>query len=135
MNRSLRKTKIMLDSFEKARKPVSYYALDLSEAELRNSLEKLGEYTVVETTGLWGEYGDGMKYLRHLQSLGRPLLVMWLGSSIGNQHRGESDKFVRKLSQFLNAGDQLLIGKLPSRGTYYCRSHVHLSTNELDRYG
>src|SRR4051812_24171403 len=99
--RSLRKTKLILDSLDKKKKNITYYALDLMEHELRKSLSSLGDYENIKLVGLWGTYEDGIKFFNSSSdndnrsdenssngnSSEISKVILWLGSSIGNYSR------------------------------------------------
>lgn len=116
--RSLRKTSLILNAIEKAKRRVTYYALDLDQQELERSLSSLGQFDYVQLVGLLGTYDQGIPWLRQ-KFIGdsnneRPAthkLFLWLGSSIGNQNRRESAMFLRRIQQTcMQPGDQFLIG-------------------------
>ncbi|KAI9302928.1 hypothetical protein BJ944DRAFT_269188, partial [Cunninghamella echinulata] len=110
---SLRKTKLILQSMEKKQKQVTYYALDLDQFELEKSLSSLGgQFQHVQLFGLLGTYEQGIPWLsQQYTSRNTPKMVLWLGSSIGNQSRRESAVFLRKLQRTcLQPGDLFVIG-------------------------
>ncbi|RIA95254.1 C-type lectin protein [Glomus cerebriforme] len=116
---ALRKTQIILNSFEKNKKNITYYALDLMEDELRKSLSSLGEYNYVKLVGLWGTYEEGIDFAAGLPE-DIPKTIMWIGSSIGNMSREEGRDFIKAIqAKAMNPGDLFLIGidrrKSPSK--------------------
>ncbi|CAO3589920.1 unnamed protein product [Absidia cylindrospora] len=98
---------------EKKKKRVTYYALDLDQHELEKSLSSLGgQFNYVQLVGLLGTYEQGIPWLsQQYTSRGTPKVVLWLGSSIGNQSRQESAIFLRRLQRTcLQPGDLCVIG-------------------------
>ena len=108
---NLRKVSILLESFERARKDIDYYALDLSRPELERTLLAVdGLYKHVRCHGLFGTYDDGLAWLKKTASLGKSKCILWLGSSIGNLNRTEAADFLRSFSEVLRGQDSMLIG-------------------------
>ncbi|EJT79063.1 hypothetical protein GGTG_04152 [Gaeumannomyces tritici R3-111a-1] len=107
---NLRKVSILLRALDDAGKSVDYYALDLSEDELKRTLAQVPHYKHVRCHGLLGTYDDGQEWLRSPANLGRQKCILFLGSSIGNFRRDEASEFLRGFSQALRPGDSMLIG-------------------------
>ncbi|KAI8093632.1 uncharacterized protein BX664DRAFT_295507 [Halteromyces radiatus] len=110
---SLRKTELILKAMEMKKKRVTYYALDLDQHELEKSLSSLGnQFNYVQLYGLLGTYEQGIPWLsQQYTSRSTPKVVLWLGSSIGNQSRQESAIFLRRLQRTcLQPGDLCVIG-------------------------
>lgn len=88
--------------------------MDLDQHELERSLTTLGPYTHVKLKGLLGTYDQGIPWLnRNFVSKDNPThkLIMWLGSTIGNQNRRDSARFLRRLQQTcMQPGDLILFG-------------------------
>ncbi|PKY32074.1 hypothetical protein RhiirB3_343325 [Rhizophagus irregularis] len=107
---ALRKTRLLLDSIEKQKKKVIYYALDLMEGELKRTLSSLGKFQYVKLVGLWGVYEDGIDYASNLPGDSHKT-ILWMGSSIGNFNRDEAANFVKTIQdKAMNPGDLFLIG-------------------------
>ncbi|KAI8332910.1 hypothetical protein BC941DRAFT_402124 [Chlamydoabsidia padenii] len=110
---SLRKTELILKAIEKKKKHVIYYALDLDQHELTKSLSSLGgQFNHVQLVGLLGTYEQGIPWLsQQYTNRGTPKVVLWLGSSIGNESRQESAVFLRRIQRTcLEPGDLCVIG-------------------------
>ncbi|GBB86227.1 hypothetical protein RclHR1_12660007 [Rhizophagus clarus] len=107
---ALRKTLLLLNSIEKQKKNVTYYALDLMEDELRKSLSPLGEFEYVKLVGLWGTYEDGIDFAANFPRDAHKT-ILWMGSSVGNLMRDEAKNFVKTIQdKIMNPGDLFLIG-------------------------
>lgn len=91
---------------------MSYYALDLSQAELERTLAEVpnGTYEHVKCFGLLGTYDDGLEWLKRPENHKRPKTVLSLGSSIGNFSRDEAAQFLAGFADALNPSDSLLLG-------------------------
>lgn len=86
-----------------------YYPIDISPDILKIVEEKLKlEIEGLNTKGLAGEYFEMMAYLKPFTK--RRKIVLFLGSTIGNFDKAESESFLKKLRSYLNPGDKLLIG-------------------------
>ncbi|KAI8883365.1 hypothetical protein K501DRAFT_249721 [Backusella circina FSU 941] len=106
---SLRKTQVILQAIEKAKKDVSYYALDLDQCELERSLSFLGEFQYVKLVGLLGTYDQSVPWINREFSNNGQKVFMWLGSSIGNQSRYESAEFLKTIQSSCMAPQDLFI--------------------------
>ena len=108
---NLRKVSILLQAFERAKKDIDYYALDLSRPELERTLSAVDRsYQHVRCHGLFGTYDDGLAWLKKTANLGKPKCILWMGSSIGNIDRTEAAEFLKALSAVLQRQDSMLIG-------------------------
>lgn len=112
MNRNLRKVDILLRAFERAKKPVEYYALDLSLTELERTFLAIpgGQYLYVKCFGLHGTYDDGLAWLNKPENRAKSTCIMSLGSSIGNFGREDAAAFLKGFSEIMTVGDVMLIG-------------------------
>lgn len=108
----MRKVNILLRAFEKAKKSIEYYALDLSLPELQRTLADVpaGTYQYVKCFGLHGTYDDGLAWLKRTGTSAKATCVISLGSSIGNFSRDDAAKFLHQFSRALGPQDFLLIG-------------------------
>ena len=88
---AMRKTKFILQAISDSKKTVTYYAVDLSDSSLKNSMEPyISMFPTITFVGLWGTYHDSLKWLKN-SKIGEKSrkLFLWLGSSIGNYSREE----------------------------------------------
>jgi len=101
---SLRKIMILLQALEDLRKPVDYYALDLSRSELERTLQAVnpGTFQCVRCHGLLGDYDAGLEWLQRFQNASRPRVVLSLGSTLGSFTRREAAEFLGKFANALN---------------------------------
>jgi len=102
------KTRILLEAFMEARLETSYVPIDVSPEILAKSAEKLRDtFPELNVKPIAARYEDGM---RELDSDNGSILVVWLGSSIGNYDRGEARRFLSMLREGLSQDDSLMLG-------------------------
>jgi EasF-like predicted methyltransferase len=106
----LRKIEILLKAFERARKHVEYFALDLSIAELSRTFARVAtaDYEYVKFFALHGTYDDGLAWLS--EKKGKPTAILTMGSSIGNFSRAEAAEFLGSFAQVLGPADFVIVG-------------------------
>lgn len=103
-----RKTRFVLEALRRHQPETHYFAIDVSPAALERCRRELGTLARVEP--LQCGYLDGV---RHIVACRRPheqLMVLFLGSSIGNYDRQSAHCLLAGLRHYLQAGDALLIG-------------------------
>jgi dimethylhistidine N-methyltransferase len=104
-----RKTRWILNALCE-RGPVSYYPIEISPAALASCESELGDIESVSIVGVEREYLDGLREVAALRADGVHLLVLFLGSTIGNFDSGADAGFLRKVRSVLAPGDWLLLG-------------------------
>ncbi|RDW74477.1 DUF323 domain protein [Aspergillus mulundensis] len=109
---NLRKIEILLREFERAGKPVDYYALDLSLSELERTFSNVAveEYKSVGFHGLHGTYDDGHTWLSDPKNRERPTVVLSMGSSLGNFSPPEAAAFLAGFAKLMKPSDMMVIG-------------------------
>ena len=107
---NLRKVEILLKALERAKKRTDYYALDLSLPELKRTFAEVAtaDYKYVKFHALHGSYDDGLAWLMDKQD--KPVVIMSLGSSIGNFDRNEAAKFLTTFSTGMTSQDMFIVG-------------------------
>jgi dimethylhistidine N-methyltransferase len=104
-----KKTRILLDHFQKRSIDFHYIPIDISSLAVENLIENLNDdYDELKITGLVSEYFQGLKYVSGIDI--KTKVVLFLGSNIGNMAPGESHEFLRGIHDSLENGDYLLIG-------------------------
>lgn len=105
----IRKVKPLLDALEAARKPATYYALDLSDEALRRNLEKLIScgYQYVKCVGLWGTFDDVKGWVI---TVAEPLWFVSLGSIFGNDEFEIAVRDLRAWTDIMQPEDRMLLG-------------------------
>jgi L-histidine N-alpha-methyltransferase len=90
--------------------PTSYYPIDVSAAALAACRRGLSDIACLSTLGIQGEFLAGLRQMVTRRKDGQPLLVLFLGSTIGNFSDPEAAKFLRELRSILAPGDVVLLG-------------------------
>lgn len=103
------KTRWILEALAQ-RQPLTYYPIDISGAALARSRQELAEIPFVNLVGFEREYLDGMLEVVARRRGDECLLVLFLGSTIGNFDRDAGEDFLRNLRAMLRPGDFLLLG-------------------------
>ena len=104
-----RKTRWILEALAD-REPVSYFPIDVSAAALLKCHQELGHLGSVSMVGLENSYLEGLQEAAAHRRPDQTLLVLFLGSSIGNFDRPAAEHFLRDLRRHLKPGDALLLG-------------------------
>jgi L-histidine N-alpha-methyltransferase len=103
------KTKILLHSWIETAMEFTYYPIDISGNAVRMLEEDLKKsLPALSVKGIQGEYTKGLKQVHQLSE--NPMLVLFLGSNIGNFSRQEATDFLQHLREVMELGDFLLIG-------------------------
>ena len=103
-----KKTRHVLEALRRRNQVLSYRPIDVSQAALIACERVLDD--VCEVRPICEDWMDGLQTVTHSrQSEGR-LLLMFLGSSIGNLDRSEIPAFLRDLRRHLSPGDFFLLG-------------------------
>ncbi|HTS46807.1 MAG TPA: L-histidine N(alpha)-methyltransferase [Bryobacteraceae bacterium] len=102
-----RKTRPVLAALGR-RDPVRYFPIDVSSEALARCERELSD--IVQVHPLQQSYLDGMASATEQRRRDQPVLVLFLGSTIGNFERPCALEFLRDLRSALQPGDSLLLG-------------------------
>jgi len=102
------KTRWILEALSR-RQPVTYYPIDISRTALSRCWQELGRIDSVSVVGFERAYLDGLLDVASRRNAGERLLVLFLGSTIGNFDRPAGEQFLREVRQILHPGDALLL--------------------------
>jgi EasF-like predicted methyltransferase len=107
-----RKVGHLLAAFDKANVSTKYLALDISRSSLDHNIKYLvgqhpSKQSSVTCAGIWGTFGDGMNYVKKIQS---PRLFLSLGSVLCNDPWPEALAHLKFWADALRPNDLLLIG-------------------------
>ena len=105
---SAKKTRPILEALAR-REPTTYHPIEISPTALALTHRELGHLDGVNVRGFEAEYLDGLGRAARRRADER-LLVLFLGSSIGNFNRHEDSEFLARIRTFLRAGDAVLLG-------------------------
>ena len=104
------KTRILLERMNALGADVRYAPVDVSAAALWDSEQRIQrELPWLRVDPIHDDYIAGLTRVREAQ-VGRKLLVLWLGSSIGNFTHGQATSMLSGLAGACNSSDTLLIG-------------------------
>jgi len=90
--------------------PTAYYPIEISPAALAMCRREVGDIQAISILGLERDYLDGLAEVAAARRHGKPLLVLFLGSTIGNFDPPAAANFLRELRGLLQPGDALLLG-------------------------
>jgi L-histidine Nalpha-methyltransferase len=104
-----KKTRWMLEALSR-HQHISYCPIEISRTALTMCERELGDIDAVSIVGFEREYLDGLLEVAARRRTGEQLLVLFLGSTIGNFERPADVKFLRQVRDILQPGDALLLG-------------------------
>jgi L-histidine Nalpha-methyltransferase len=102
------KTRWLLEALSR-KQNVNYYPIDISRSALDRCELDLGNLESVSIVGFERAYLDGLLEVAARREPDVRLLVLFLGSTIGNFDRPAGDRFLREVRQILLEGDALLL--------------------------
>ncbi|MFQ5926810.1 MAG: L-histidine N(alpha)-methyltransferase [Terriglobia bacterium] len=103
-----RKTRWILEALCR-RQPTTYYPIEISAAALARCQQELGQLEAVSVVGFERSYLDGLLEVAARRQPSEQLLVLFLGSTIGNFDRSAGVQFLREVRRVLTSGDGLLL--------------------------
>jgi len=89
---------------------ISSFPIEISPTALAMCQRELGDIESMSIVGFESEYLDGLREVAARRRDGQNLLVLFLGSTIGNFDRPAAAKFLREMRRILQPGDSLLLG-------------------------
>jgi dimethylhistidine N-methyltransferase len=104
-----KKTRYLLEALD-SRQQTRYCPIEISHAALTMVERELGDIDHISIVGFEREYLDGLLEVADNRRPGEQLLVLFLGSTIGNFDRPADVKFLRAVRRILQPGDALLLG-------------------------
>jgi L-histidine Nalpha-methyltransferase len=102
------KTRLLLEALSR-RQRVNYYPIDISGSALSRCRQEIGQIDNVSIVGFERAYLDGLQEVSARRREGERILVLFLGSTIGNFDRPAGDQFLREVRAILHGGDALLL--------------------------
>ena len=103
-----RKTLCMLEALAQRRRTV-YHPIEISRAALEECSRKLGHVHNVDIKAVQQPYLEGLLSVTAERRPGEKLLVLFLGSSIGNFNGSAAERFLGEIRLALSAEDALLL--------------------------
>jgi L-histidine Nalpha-methyltransferase len=104
-----KKTRWLLEALARRRR-VTYCPIEISPTALARCESELGQIDRVSIVGFERSYLDGLLDAASQRAPGDHLLVLFLGSTIGNFDRDAAERFLAEVRRVLNPGDALLLG-------------------------
>jgi L-histidine Nalpha-methyltransferase len=104
-----KKTRWLLEALSR-RQRTFYYPVEISLSALVMCERELSDIDSVSIVGFEREYLDGLLEVAACRKRGQHLLVLFLGSTIGNFDRFAGVKFLGQVRRILAPGDSLLLG-------------------------
>jgi dimethylhistidine N-methyltransferase len=104
-----RKTRHILEALCRRQRTL-YYPIEISPSALAMCERELRDIESVSILGFEREYLDGLLEAAAHRARGHHLLVLFLGSTIGNFDRPAGVKFLAEVRRILQPGDSLLLG-------------------------
>jgi len=102
------KTRLLLEALSK-RQRVNYYPIDISGSALYRCQQEIGQMDRVSIVGFESAYLEGLQEVAARRREGERILVLFLGSTIGNFDRPAGDQFLTEVRRILSEGDALLL--------------------------
>lgn len=104
-----RKTRRILEALCK-KQPTAYHPIEISRTALQLCRRELSDIERVSIVGHERDYLAGLSEVSSKRKPGEKLLVLFLGSTIGNFARLAATKFLRSIRGMLQPDDALLLG-------------------------
>src|SRR4029077_3380396 len=104
-----KKTRWILEALSRRQKTY-YYPIEISPSALAALAKELGQIDLVSIVGYEQPYLEGLRSVAEGRAEQDHLLVLFLGSTIGNFDRDKGEKFLSEMREILRPGDALLLG-------------------------
>src|SRR5712692_6593666 len=104
-----KKTKWILEALSRRQRTI-YFPIEISPAALAQCEKELGRLECVSIVGFERSYLDGLLAVAGGRREGERLLVLFLGSTIGNFDRDAGIEFLGEVRRIVAPGDALLLG-------------------------
>jgi len=104
------KLAMIVEALRSRRRAVSVHLIDISPVALEHSERALGRLDYVSLVGHRATYEEGLRHASQERPARGSLLVLFLGSNIGNFDTPAADGFLAEIRAALRPGDALLLG-------------------------
>ena len=104
-----KKTRWILEALSQ-RQRTYYFPIEISPSALAACEKELGQIDLVSVVGHEQPYLEGLRTVAEGRAKGDRLLVLFLGSTIGNFDRDAGEEFLGSVRNILRKGDALLLG-------------------------
>jgi dimethylhistidine N-methyltransferase len=103
-----KKTRWILEALSR-RQRTYYFPIEISPSALEACEKELGRMDLVSIVGYEQPYLEGLRAVADGRKQGEQLLVLFLGSTIGNFDRDAGEGFLTSVRRILRPGDALLL--------------------------
>jgi L-histidine Nalpha-methyltransferase len=104
-----KKTRWILEALSRRQKTY-YYPIEISPSALEACKKELEQIDLISVVGYEETYLEGLRSVARSRKKGERLLVLFLGSTIGNFDRDAAETFLCEVRETLLEGDALLLG-------------------------
>ena len=104
-----KKTRWLLKALAR-RQHTAYHPIEISPTALAMCKRELGDIDSLSIVGFEREYLDGLAEVAARRKPWQHVMVLFLGSTIGNFDRPAGSQFLRNIRETLQPGDSLLLG-------------------------
>lgn len=104
-----RKTRWVLEACAQ-RQPCTYHPIEISATALAHCGRELSDIAGVKVLGVEREYLQGLQQIAAMRQGESPMLVLFLGSTIGNFALPDARRFLSDVRKLMRPGDGLLLG-------------------------
>jgi L-histidine N-alpha-methyltransferase len=104
------KLAMIAEALRSRRRAVSVHLIDISPVALELSERALGRLDYVSVVGHRATYEEGLRQAARERPGGGAILVLFLGSNIGNFDSPAAESFLAEIQAALRPGDALLLG-------------------------
>lgn len=104
------KIAMLAEALRTGRRRVSVHLIDISPVALELSERILGRLQHVSVVGHRATYEEGLRHAAQQRMVGSTMLVLFLGSNIGNFDPPAAHEFLSHIRAALQPGDALLLG-------------------------
>jgi dimethylhistidine N-methyltransferase len=101
---------ILAEALQAAQRRARVHLIDISSQALEQSERTLGRLRHISVVGHRETYEDGLRHAAQQRDADSPVLVLLLGSNIGNFDAPAAAEFLRAIRGALVPGDALLLG-------------------------
>ena len=104
------KLMVLAESLQERGRSARVHLIDISSQALEQTEQRLTRLRHFSVVGHQSTYEDGLRKAAAARDPGSPVLVLLLGSNIGNFDTPAADAFIRRIRAALEPGDLLLLG-------------------------
>jgi L-histidine Nalpha-methyltransferase len=101
---------LLAEALERRGASARVHLIDISSQALEQSEQRLNRLRHVSVVGHWSTYEEGLRTAVAARPDGSTMLVLLLGSNIGNFDRPAAARFLDRIRAALDVGDLLLLG-------------------------